>query len=452
MTSRVKLSVLTLVIAAAFSATGVKAANTQLEQVRTMLKEGKAAQAYALLEPQEFERAGDVEFDTLLGIAALDGGKPDRATLAFERVLAVDPNAAGVRLDMARAYFALGDYPRAKFEFDIVAQNNPPPAAKAVIDKYVNAIAERESAKRTAITGYVEGIIGNDDNITSVVSDFTSAVLATYNLPGFQPTGNAVKRSSAIAGAAGGIDVNHQLNDTWSVYAGADLRHRGVLSAHHYDSDQLDLRAGVARTAGENVLRAGLTMQEYRQRTDIPTADRNALGLNLEWRHNCSPSDLASLFAAATHQRFPDISVNNVNSVAVGAGWMHAFSGGRKPLLYTSVALGQDNAMEQLANGADYGKRFALTRLYGQLSLSDTSEVFGGIGLLYRADRAAYARSNNASYGNDHMTDITIGWNWRFARNWSVRPQVTYAENRSNVPLSEYRRTEATITVRYDFR
>jgi outer membrane protein len=452
MTSRFKLGVLSVAIAAALAGANVQAADAQLEQARTMLGEGKAAQAYALLEPQEFDRAGEIEFDTVLGIAALDSGKPDKATLAFERVLALDPNAAGVRLDMARAYFALGDYQRAKLELDTVAQNNPPPAARIVIDKYVTAIAERERARRTVITRYVEGFAGNDDNITSVVGDFTSAVLATYNLPGFQPTGNAVMRGSAILGAAGGIDVNHQFDDTWTAYAAADLRHRDVLNARNYSSDQLDLKAGVSHSTGANTIRGGISLQEYRQRTDLPTADRNALGLNVEWRHVCGPSDQASLFAAVTRQRFPDIAVNNVNSLAAGAGWLHMFNGARKPLLYVSAVIGQDDAQEQLVNGADNGKRFALTRLYGQIASSETSEIFAGAGLLYRGDRSAYARSINASYGSDHMTDITLGWNWRPAPDWAVRPQIVYSENRSNVALSEYRRTEATVTVRHEFR
>ncbi|HYD78628.1 MAG TPA: tetratricopeptide repeat protein [Paucimonas sp.] len=452
MASHAKLALLALTIAAAFAGTPGWAADPGLDGIRTMLREGKAAQAYALLEPQEFERAGDVEFDTLLGVAALDGGKPDKATLAFERVLAVQPNAAGVRLDMARAYFALGDYPRARQELETVAQNNPPPAARLVIDKYLNAIAERERAKRTVITGYLEGFAGYDDNITSVVGDFTSAVLATYNLPGFQPTGNAVKRSSALAGAAGGVDINHQIDETWSVSGSADLRHRAVLKASNYSSNQLDLRAGLTYAAGQNIVRGGLTLQGYRQRTDVPSADRNAVGLNAEWRHIYGPSDQTSVFAVLTRQRFPDISVNNMNSVAFGAGWLHLFDGARKPLLYLTAVGGQDNARESLANGADNGKRFVLGRVYGQIGLSETAEVFASLGLLYRKDSSAYARSSIVANGNDHVRDVTLGWNWRPAPEWTVRPQVTYSENRSNVALSEYKRTEATVSVRYDFR
>ena len=111
------------------------AADLDLARAEGLMKEGKAAEAYTLLEPFEFEQSGDIKFDYLLGIAALDSGKPDKATIAFERVLAVDPNFAGARIDMGRAYFQLGDFTRAKTEFETVLTQNPPPAAKVTIDR-----------------------------------------------------------------------------------------------------------------------------------------------------------------------------------------------------------------------------------------------------------------------------------------------------------------------------
>jgi len=119
--------------------------------------------------------------------------------------------------------------------------------------------------------------------------------------------------------------------------------------------------------------------------------------------------------------------------------------------LFGSVMLGQDNAQNLLVNGSDNGKRYASGRVYGQLSVGDAVDVYANYGLMVRGDRAANARSSNVDYGNDHLQDVTLGLNWRSAPNWTVRPQVTYSENRSNIALSEFWRTEATITVRYDF-
>lgn len=452
MSLRLNLIISTILATVLMNSGASYAADAELDRARALLESGNPGEAYALLEGREYDRAGEIEFDTMLGVAALDSGKPDRATLAFERVLAVDPNAAGARLDLARAYFALGDLARARQEFDIVEQNNPPPAAQIVIDKYRAAIAERERAKKTVVTGYLEGFAGYDSNVTAVVGDFGSAVLATYNLPGFLPTGNAVLRSSPIAGAGGGVEVNHQINDAWSLAGAADARYRGVTNDSNYNSGLLDLRGSVSYAIGANVLRAGLALENFTQRTDIPTDNRNSAGLNLEWRHIYSERDQSSLFAVATRQRYPDISVDDIDSILVGAGWLHQFDGNHKPLLYASVSVGQDNAKNLLANGADNSRRYAGGRFYGQCSLNDSADLFANFGLLERSDRSMFARSTMIAFGDDHIDDFTVGLNWRPKSNWTIRPQVTYTENRSNVALSEFHRTEANVTVRYDFK
>jgi len=104
-------------------------------------------------------------------------------------------------------------------------------------------------------------------------------------------------RSSTIAGTNAGFDVTHPLSDTLSLYGGGDVRYRNVLQAANYTSEQLDLRGGASYAIGANLLRGGLTLQGFRQRTDVPTADRNALGVNVEWRHTFSARDQGSLFA-----------------------------------------------------------------------------------------------------------------------------------------------------------
>src|SRR5256885_4902460 len=79
------------------------------ERARRLIEQRQVKQAYELLLPQENVRAGDPEFDHLLGIAALEVGEAERAVFALERVLAVQPNNHVARADIARAYLLLGD-------------------------------------------------------------------------------------------------------------------------------------------------------------------------------------------------------------------------------------------------------------------------------------------------------------------------------------------------------
>ena len=62
---------------------GAAVAGNELAEAQQLIKENKAAQAYALLESLEPEQAGNPEFDYWFGVAALDSGKFERAALAF---------------------------------------------------------------------------------------------------------------------------------------------------------------------------------------------------------------------------------------------------------------------------------------------------------------------------------------------------------------------------------
>jgi len=72
------------------------------DKAKALLDQGKAADAFVLLEPQEGGRAGDITFDLLLGIAAVDSGQSTRAVFALERVLALQPDNARARAEIAR--------------------------------------------------------------------------------------------------------------------------------------------------------------------------------------------------------------------------------------------------------------------------------------------------------------------------------------------------------------
>src|SRR5258708_10198112 len=77
------------------------------DRARRLLQEKNPQAAYQLLQPLESQRAGDPEYDYLLGIAALDSGQRERAVFALERVLALNPNHAQPPPDIARAYSLL---------------------------------------------------------------------------------------------------------------------------------------------------------------------------------------------------------------------------------------------------------------------------------------------------------------------------------------------------------
>jgi opacity protein-like surface antigen len=55
-------------------------------------------------------------------------------------------------------------------------------------------------------------------------------------------------------------------------------------------------------------------------------------------------------------------------------------------------------------------------------------------------------------YRRDYQYDLTLGLSWNPVQNWAVRPQISYTRNDSNSGLNDYDRTDASVTVRRDFK
>jgi tetratricopeptide (TPR) repeat protein len=423
------------------------AAGADLEKADALMKQGKAAEAYAMLEPCEVQQSGNVQFDYLLGIAALDSGRPDKATIAFERVLATDPNFAGARLDMGRAYFQLGDFSRAKTEFETVLAQNPPPAARATIANYLAAIEKRESAKKTKATWYVEAGVGHDSNVNYATSQSQIAVPALGNLVfTLHPTG--IEASSNYLGSAFGGEINRQVNPTVGIFAGADVRARDNTSERMFNYLDTNGRFGVALGQGANVVRLGILGGNYQLNG---RSNRDTSGVNAEWRHLLDPANQLSAFGQYARYRFEsDISVNNFNQSTYGANWLHV-SGDGKGLMSASLFAGDESAPLR----ADGGKRFNGLRLGGQMQLNEKTEAFAGLGAQfskYEQANAAFSTPTASLTRDDKQYDASLGLNWHYDKQWTVRPQIAYMRNNSNIEIYQFDRTDVSVTLRRDFK
>ena len=422
-----------------------------LRDADALIKSGKPADAYTLLEPLEFERSGEVRFDYLLGVAALDSGKPDKATFAFERVLAVDPNYAGARLDMARAYYQLGDLLRASTEFETALKQNPPEAARVTIRKYLDAIAAQDPAKQTRISGYVEGTMGRDNNVNN--STDQSQVSIGSSVATLSPTN--LKTADNYYGIAAGSDVVHRLNTNWGLYAGADLHQRGYNTQNNFNSLGLSARVGLMFGKEANRVRAGVLAGTY---TLGNSRNRNTAGLDAEWAHVLSPSNQLNLFGQYVQYRFAQaaMQVNDFNQQALGAGWLHVLADG-KSTLSGSLYYGTEKDVSTIIapatpNGGrtDGAKRFSGLRVGGQAAYNDRTVLFTSAG----GQAGNYSNTNPyfLLQRADRLFDLTLGANWHWDKLWIVRPQLTYARNNSNIVIYSYNRTDVSLTLRRDFR
>lgn len=420
------------------------AAGADLTAAKALLESGKPAEAYSALEPYEFEMAGNQDFDYLLAVAALDSGHPEKAILIFDRVLSVNPNFAGARMDLARAYFDLKSDAAAREQFELVQAENPPEPAKSVIAKYLAAIDARSKPEVSSFKGYTEFVLGYDSNSNASTSNanvFVPALGATLTL-----SSSNLEASSKYFSAAVGGEYTHVVSPKIKLFIGADLKKRQNPDASAFGTGSIDAHAGISYGEEDN----NVTVSTQRGRFYLAgDPNRDTYGVSAQWSMTVHPQLQVSLFGAFTASRYVPLTIqaNDSNLGLVGVSWLYALDPEAKTVISTSAFLGKDGADKVRADG---DRDFRGIRVAAQYRMRDDIALYGSLG----AQFSDYDTVNIAfnEMRDDKQYDAAAGVSWRVNDAWTVRPQVSYTRNHSDIAIYDYDRKDASVTVRWDFR
>lgn len=421
------------------------AAEPDLARAQQLLAEGKAADAYALLEPYEIDKAGDPLYDYLLATAALRTGRASKATFIYERILAVAPNYAGVRADMARAYYDLGDFARARLEFELVLRlENLPPDLRAAVQQYVAAIDRLKEPSRTALRGYVLAGYGRDSNINSaaggaIIIDGTGQII--------NPGADLEKRSDNYWGLQAGGEASYQASERVNAFVAADYFGRYYTSFSEANYGILDARFGASYAGGPYQVTGTAYLGRY-WLDDRPIRDNS--GLSGDWRYSLSANNQVSARALLMRYRYEGrFAANDIDLGSVTLGWTRAIASG------TAVSLFFGVGREQATNSRPDGdKDFWGPRLSFQTSLLPQVGLFATAGAQkgkYQEDNFEDLSFTRRSRREDWFYDATVGIYWSFVDRWSLQPQFSWTRNDSNHSTADFDRTELSISIRRDF-
>ena len=199
---------------------------------QNMLNQGQSVEALDLLNPHEEEYAGDKEYDYLYGLALLDTGEAGAAVFAFQRVLAIEPNFAGARLELARSYFEMGQMQRAQREFLVLQNQSPPQHVSDVIDKYMAAIESRSLQNRRGWRGFLQFGVGDDSNVNNATS--------ADSFLGFDLSDDSRETSSSVISTMGGASYDLPFNIDSKFFFKASINHRANNDASYTSTVNYD--------------------------------------------------------------------------------------------------------------------------------------------------------------------------------------------------------------------
>ena len=420
----------------------VVAQDNTVIQADALIGKGDFKGAYQLLEPLESKYAGDISYDYLLGIAAVESSNVTRGAFALERVLAQDPNHKNARAEMAKAHLLLGETDASKAEFGNVLRQNPDAETRSSVGKLLTAMDKNEGII-TTFGAYLDAGVGWDSNVSSAPG------IGSVGIPAFGgivvPLGKAaLEKSDSFMNLAAGISVRHPVTDEFSVFGNASVTGRFNSSETDFNNNVYDFNAGSQYQRNKN----NFSLSVQNNYFDLDNERfRHAFGGSAQWLYNFDAFNQAGLYGQFSRLKYNDSPIRNADRSIVGVNAGHAFQDDFKTVIFASIYGGREDARDSSVDFLDQDV-FGL-RAGGQLSFSPLWHLNAIVSYEQRDNDA-----NDPFFltkRQDDQYDALLGLRYLPAPSWSIRPQIAYTKNESNIDLNGYERKSISVNVRKDF-
>jgi tetratricopeptide (TPR) repeat protein len=421
--------------------TAAPAATKTLADLQRRINDGQFGAAYELAKSMP-EAQGDPHFDFLYGVAAVNVGRTAEAVLALQRHLAVVPGNDRARLDLARAYFELGEYVRARQEFEFVLRYNPPADVRANIRRYLDSMQTRESLSGNANARlYAEAGYGHDSNANMGTYNKTIESPLLSNMA-IDPTSQG--QPSDFGWVAVGGRWVRQVSAPFAVFAGADMDNKLNQDTPKFDTANLATYAGFSLVSGPVLYRLSLSdavtyvnATRYSGRLTTSGEMQYAVGDGLT---------LSGRLQYAEQSYSADINYRDSTLETLGIGIDKTFSIPWQPVLGLQVSTSKE---DNLAKRLDLSRQMDTWRISANLSPSDKL----GILLAYSEQQATYQAMDlgMGSVRGDTLSTLDLVFSYALDPNWTLRADLQQMENKSNQSLYPFQRTTGGIKLRYSF-
>jgi hypothetical protein len=416
-----------------------------LDELRRLVESGQHQQAFELAQRQP-ELAGDVHFDFLFGVAAINAGRVPQGLLALERHLSQVPGNDRARLELAQGYFLLGDFVRARSEFEFVLRYEQPTATRERINRVLEAMQSRQTGtRRPAARLYAELGAGRDNNVNS--GTFRDELEFLFGgRQSIAGTDSQAVADDFVHLALGG-EQQLRVSNRLSVFVGADLDQQRNREAQRFDRSNASAYLGFANLAAGALWRSTLTVGHLGV-GDARYRDLIQIGSEASW--SVSPETQFMAFGQYGEQRFAGRDAErDARAVQVGAMLSHSpadWPG--QPNVGIRLAWAQESNLERLRDDLD--KDGPQLRVFASLAPLPRVRLVVGAALSRQTwgdvDKVAFGTRREDDYvAVDSQLSVALD-----AR-WSVRAEAQWSRTRSNQDAYDSSRKSATLKLRYQF-
>lgn len=408
-----------------------------LWELESLYEKKQYRQAYNMALMLEASFAGEPKFDFILGMSALETKRLDQAVFAFERVLMIEPSNHHARLELARAYYFLGDYVASKNEFNTVMDVNPPENVQKNIQEFLSLIAEKERKARHLIKAHAVLDVGYDTNVNSTTDQLIVDDLPNDAVLEFRQ--DTVAQEDTFYKLSATSSYTYLLNKKTGLFLDLSAASHDNLDTNEFDTLQLSVKAGPTFAKGSYRLKFPI---QYQYLTLDSEEYRNMIMLGVEHTRLLNRKRYLMSFFQVGEMTYPDYETRDATTAVLGLAY--AQSKGAQNYL-VSLYGGKEDAKEDAGehNSRDYyGLKLRVTHKF-----QNKHSVFLGVGAMsarYGADNPHYLKVRE----ND-MYQLSVGWDWKYSAHWKFNISADAYDSQSNLELYDYDREVVRLSVKY---
>lgn len=417
------------------------ASHAYTQQLAYYLSTYQTQKAYQLLLAQQQDQANNPEFNDWLSQLALQLNDYPQAINALERLILLQPEHLGARLDLAIAYYKTGDPASAQQELGQLKQKmhglaDAPPKIQQAIRLLQHQLRYRNRYKTSTLlqlgTGY-------DSNINQGAADATIPL----NLDGQLNTSLELSPHSIAQGSAfssqrlqwQASQHGHSCPGRWCKSAVFDLSSRLHRQHSEYNPFQAVLGGTLSRKTGQRQDRISGYLQ-YAHLSDTDSLLALSSELSQRWKHNQQWLGYA-LYLNNRH------TLNSTREDSQQSSF--TLLGEQHNRWYYSASLGyhhqpgraSGNTLQSQLN-LSYKTRLGSWHSQSQLSLN------------WDKDDQPY---NFTLFGNTERTDTKYQLSFTASKaltpRWITSLRLEHSNNSSNIPLFNRNRTQINFTASY---
>lgn len=412
-----------------------------VDDMKSLIEQGRYADAFDLGMRNE-RLAGDPRYDYFFGVAAVDSGRASLGVLALERVLLDNPGNDLARLELARGYFVVGDYERAREEFEYMRGRQLPANVRVSVERYLSAIREADPQFRVTHRTFIEYGVGYNSNVNSATS------AGTVEIPSIGPitlSGSSGPSPSALTLLTAGTQIQGPVAVGIKYLVGLEAGYRGHVQRDLLDQSSLTGMGGLDFELSEG----NIKVSAYDSQVALNQVRfRETMGLVLDWSRPLNKENLIRAALNMAQMRYgPGNEGRDADLTSVTLGFNRYLGGNWRVALDLDANLAQEKTVRRRE---DFARDLAGLRL--GLNFYPGGRWIGSAGASY--SNSAY-KGPDPLFGKtrgDQLYSLDAGLQHQLTRGWLVRGELTALRNQSNLELYSYTSMQALLKFRYEWK